>query len=242
MEKSSGLKTLTGTRLAALLLLALLPWPALGAGVVESLSSDTASYVLERFIRLLTQHGERLRQAATTLFIALTTITVVLKGISLALSHGDMTSFASVMVGFLLTTGFFFYLLNHGADFGTAVINSLLEVADTENTGPAELFTLVCRLGSRYATMVEQIKAGFLGSLMLGIPCLYFFFLMCNVCVGYCVLFLCSYSLCIGGVIVLGLGALSYTRYIAVNYLRAVTACGLQLMITVMVCNAGFKS
>ena len=56
MEKSSGLKTLTGTRLAALLLLALLPWPALGAGVVESLSSDTASYVLERFIRLLTQH------------------------------------------------------------------------------------------------------------------------------------------------------------------------------------------
>lgn len=208
---------------------------------LENINLESFNSVTTEFQENISTYTTVIKGAATRLFWTLLTFSLITTGIRLIFISGNVQTFTGVFVKLIITTGIFYFLLDNGPAIGADIIDSLSSITDDRKVGPSELFTICTSLSVKFMNLISEGNLGFFGSLMLALPCLFFFYVMAMVVVRYGVLYLTAYSLCILGVFVLGFGAFNYTREIAVNYLRAILSYALQLMVTILVCNAGFK-
>lgn len=160
-------------------------------------------------------------------------------GIKSIFKDGNMQSFMGDLVKLLLVTGFYYFLLDNGTAIGHSVIDSLTSVTTNSNTGPSELIDLTFNIASN---LNQNISAGLFNAVtgfILRCMVLVFMFIMFLVVIKFTTLFICAHILCICGVFVLGLGAISYTRYIAINFFKSILSMSLELMTTLLVINSG---
>lgn len=213
-------------------------------------SLETALMVEQGVIRTATELfmqeaaavSGRIESAATRLFWILCSIAIVLNGIKLILRDGDLQSFVAVLVRFVLIIGVFEFLLLHGSAIGSSIINSLTSLTAEHGGGPAELADAVIEVSFALLHSIEESSGWFsINKLVMGIFLILFDFILFCVVASCLVLYLFAYLLCVLGVFVLGFGALSFTRPIAVNYLKAVLAVGLELMTMILICNVGVR-
>lgn len=199
------------------------------------------NYVSDTFVDSARIYSEPIKKAAERLFWMLLGIALISTGVRLAFNHGDIASFYSVFVRIILLTGMFYFLLSHGTAIGSSVVDSLSSITNTRGIGPSELLDLTFNTGRALSTAVSKTMYGFSVGITLNIMILIFDIVMFLVTIRYVSLYLTAYIFCICGVFVLGFGAFSYTRELAVNFLRTVFSLSLELMTMILVCNAGFS-
>lgn len=229
------------TKLLVLLLFVIIPAQAC-AETATALSPDgLLNYSTNLFLSSAQQYIHPIKSAAQRLFWLLLLIAVVLHGIKLILNPKTISSFVAIFTQFVLIAGLYYFLLQNGSEIGASIVDSMISITNTSRIGPSEMLDLTFNLGRA----LSEHKAGTLTnipvSIMINAVILIFFIVMFLVTVRYITLYLCSYIFCIIGVFVLGFGALSSTRFIAVNYLRITFSLACELMTMILVCNIGFS-
>src|SRR6516165_162969 len=141
-------------------------------------------------------------------------------------------------------TGFFFWLLLHGASFGNAIVSSLRQIGgDAAGTGqaiyPGDLITLGMKVYQQTLTHVnwlqpESIVAPIIIAIIILIVCaLIAVNMMLLLCAAWIVLY--------AGLIFLGFGGCRWTSDMAINYYRTVLGVGVSLMTMQLIIGIGVK-
>lgn len=220
-------------------LLLLCSFPALAMD--NALTPDgVLNYVADAFIDHARSYSEPIKQAAERLFWGLLGISIVSAGIRMIFRQGDLSSFFAVFIKLIVLTGVFYFLLSNGTKIGSSIVDSLSSITNTRNIGPSEILDVTFNIGRDLNSAVSHSVSGIAASIVVHAMILIFNIVMFLVTIRYVVLYLTAYIFCICGVFVLGFGAFSYTREIAVNYLRIIFSLSLELMTMILVCNAGF--
>lgn len=209
------------------------------ASTWQPVTEGALDFVTGTFLDTVNSYAEPIKRAATRLFWLLLSLSIVWIGCKRIFMPDNIQDLTAVFLRLVVVTGVFLFLLQNGAKIGGDIIDSLISLTDDRRIGPAEMFDLTANLFVRFTDLISNADLSILGSLMLSIPCWVFFYFMTKVIVRFTVLYLTAYSLCVCGIFVLGFGSFAATRNIAVNYLRGIIASALQLMTTILICNAG---
>ena len=227
---------------ALVLALCILCVPALAASGLTD-SSLQPSGVLNRMANAFTLRADRyatpIKDAARSLFWSLTGFALFVNGVKLIFKDGDIQSFAGVMVRMILFVGIFSYLLEKGSYIGITIIDSLSGLTSERNMGPSELLDVVFNSSQRLRQAAENASGSIPSKIGIYLMLIVFDLILFHVVVRYVSLYLNAYVMCVCGVFVLGFGAFSYTRDLAVNYMRLSLSLGLQLMAMTIVCQVG---
>lgn len=208
---------------------------------VELSPDGLLNSLTHEFIDNAKQNAIPIKNAASRLFWILVPIALVVSGIKNIFKDGNIQSFFFDVVMICILTGLFLFLLNNGTEIGESVIDSLTSIIDKKQYGPSELVDLTFNICGTFNKCISNNVFNLLTSITLRILLLGFMLVMFLVVIRFTCIFLCAHILCIAGVFVLGFGAFSYTRAIAVNFLKSVFAIALELMTMIIVVNAGCK-
>lgn len=209
------------------------------------LTSQTASAAIEpngvldevavRFMTAsATWGGTVITNYAAWLFWTLGTISLVWTGGTLILKQADIREFFAEFVRFILTFGFFLWLLRNGPDFATSIIDSLRMIGAQAGGLPRDLtpsepisiaFDIIVKAGESYSitSPIDNLSI-FLITLAI-LAC------MAVVAANVLLALVTAWILVYAGVFVLGgFGGSRWTSDIAINYFKSVLGVALKLM------------
>src|SRR5271165_5448494 len=185
-----------------------------------------------------------LKNAATSMFWILATISLSWTCISMAIKHAEMGEFFAELCRFVMFTGLFFWLLTNGPEFGNDIINSLRTVGgDAAGTGksiyPGDLITLSMQVFQNTLQHVnflqpESIVAPIIIALIILIVC-------ALIAVNMILLLCAAWVVVYAGLIFLGFGGCRWTSDMAINYYRTVLGVGVSLMTMQLIIGIGVK-
>ncbi|HIF6024944.1 P-type conjugative transfer protein TrbL [Vibrio parahaemolyticus] len=170
---------------------------------------------------------------ASWLFWLLGTISLVWTGGNLLLKQADIREFFAEFTRFIITFGFFLWLLRNGPKFAASIIDSLRIIGAQAAGLPRELtpsepisiaFDIITKSSEAYSyTSPFDNLAIFIITLLI---------LVCMTVVAANVLlsFVSAWVLTYAGIFVLGFGGSKWTSDIAINYFRSVLSIALKLM------------
>ncbi|WP_332398870.1 P-type conjugative transfer protein TrbL [Vibrio metschnikovii] len=207
------------------------------------LTSQTASAAIEpngvldevavRFMTASATWGTVITNYAAWLFWTLGTISLVWIGGTLILKQADIREFFAEFVRFILTFGFFLWLLRNGPDFATSIIDSLRTIGaqagglsrDLTPSEPISIaFDIIVKAGKSYSitSPIDNLSI-FLITLAI-LAC------MAVVAANVLLALVTAWILVYAGVFVLGFGGSRWTSDIAINYFKSVLGVALKLM------------
>ncbi|ULF91218.1 P-type conjugative transfer protein TrbL [Vibrio alginolyticus] len=170
---------------------------------------------------------------ASWLFWLLGTISLVWTGGTLLLRQADIREFFAELIRFIMTFGFFLWLLRNGPVFATSIIDSL-RIIGAEAAGlPRELtpsepisiaLDIVAKSGNAYSFSSPFDSLAIFIITLLIVVC------MTIVSANVLVALVSAWVLCYAGIFVLGFGGSRWTSDIAINYFRNVLGLALKLM------------
>ena len=141
-------------------------------------------------------------------------------------------------------TGFFFWLLLHGASFGNAIVSSLRQIGgDAAGTGqaiyPGDLITLGMKVYQQTLTHVNWLQPeSIVAPIMIAVIIL----IVCALIAVNMILLLCAaWIVLYAGLIFLGFGGCRWTSDMAINYYRTVLGVGVSLMTMQLIIGIGVK-
>ncbi|MCR9347224.1 P-type conjugative transfer protein TrbL [Vibrio alginolyticus] len=170
---------------------------------------------------------------ASWLFWLLGTISLVWTGGNLLLKQADIREFFAEFIRFIITFGFFLWLLRNGPKFAASIIDSLRIIGAQAAGLPRELtpsepisiaFDIITKSSEAYSyTSPFDNLAIFIITLLI---------LVCMTVVAANVLLslVSAWVLTYAGIFVLGFGGSKWTSDIAINYFRSVLSIALKLM------------
>ncbi|KUH60663.1 conjugal transfer protein TrbL [Vibrio parahaemolyticus] len=170
---------------------------------------------------------------ASWLFWLLGTISLVWTGGNLLLKQADIREFFAEFTRFIITFGFFLWLLRNGPKFAASIIDSLRIIGAQAAGLPRELtpsepisiaFDIITKSSEAYSyTSPFDNLAIFIITLLI---------LVCMTVVAANVLLslVSAWVLTYSGIFVLGFGGSKWTSDIAINYFRSVLSIALKLM------------
>ncbi|MBT0029308.1 P-type conjugative transfer protein TrbL [Vibrio alginolyticus] len=170
---------------------------------------------------------------ASWLFWLLGTISLVWTGGNLLLKQADIREFFAEFTRFIITFGFFLWLLRNGPKFAASIIDSLRIIGAQAAGLPRELtpsepisiaFDIITKSSETYSyTSPFDNLAIFIITLLI---------LVCMTVVAANVLLslVSAWVLTYAGIFVLGFGGSKWTSDIAINYFRSVLSIALKLM------------
>ena len=170
---------------------------------------------------------------ASWLFWTLGLISLVWTGGTLLLKQADIGEFFAEFTRFIITFGFFLWLLRKGPEFATSIIDSLRIIGAQAAGLPRELtpsepisiaFDIIAKSSEAYSyTSPFDNLAIFIITLLI---------LVCMTVVAANVLLslISAWVLTYAGIFVLGFGGSKWTSDIAINYFRNVLGLALKLM------------
>ncbi|TOB51168.1 P-type conjugative transfer protein TrbL [Vibrio parahaemolyticus] len=207
------------------------------------LTSQTASAAIEpngvldevavRFMIASATWSTVITNHAVWLFWTLGTISLVWTGGTLILKQADMREFFAEFMRFILTFGFFLWLLRNGPDFATSIIDSLRTIGAQAGGLPRDLtpsepisiaFDIIVKAGEYYSITnpIDNLSIFFITLAILA----YMAVVAANVLLALVTAWILIYA----GVFVLGFGGSRWTSDIAINYFKSVLGVALKLM------------
>src|SRR6516164_4707880 len=226
----------------ALLLLLLLALPAAYAQSVDMHS--VVDTLLSKYKSAGQTWANTIEQAATNLFWLLATISLGWTCISMAIKQSDLVEIVAELCRFIMFTGFFFWLLLHGASFGNAIVSSLRQVGgDAAGTGqaiyPGDLTTLGMKVYQQTLTHVNWLQPE---SIVAPIIVAVIILIVCALIAVNMILLLCAaWIVLYAGLIFLGFGGCRWTSDMAINYYRAMLGIGVALMTMQLIIGIGVQ-
>ena len=188
---------------------------------------------IDRYMEEASKWEPRIKQAARTMFWILATISMVFTfAFMFAKGNTSLGDFFGEFLRFIVTTGFFYWLLDNGSAIAKAIIKSFgqlgLEASSTyqSDLSPSHLISFALDLIVRSCgSFGEQDIATSVIALLLSIAIAVLF----GIIASMMVLLLCSaWVLVYAGVIYLGFGGGRWTSDIAINYFKTVLGLAVQ--------------
>lgn len=207
--------------------------PAVVAPARAAAADKILDATIDRYMEEAARWEPRIKQAAKTMFWILATISMVFTfAFMFAKGNTSLGDFFGEFLRFIVTTGFFYWLLDNGSAIAKAIITSFaklgLEASSTyqSDLSPSNLISFAFDLIIRACdTFGEQDIATSIIALLLSIAIAVLF----SIIASMMVLLLCSaWVLVYAGVIYLGFGGGRWTSDIAINYFKTVLGLAVQ--------------
>jgi type IV secretion system protein TrbL len=185
-----------------------------------------------------------IKQAATSIFWILATISFSWTCISMAIKRAEMGEFFAELCRFIMFTGLFFWLLTNGSAFANDVITSLWKVGvDAAGTGnsfyPGDVITLSMQVFQNTLQHVNFLQPE---SIVAPIVIAIIILIVCALIAVNMILLLCAaWVVVYAGLIFLGFGGCRWTSDMAINYYRTVLGVGVSLMTMQLIIGIGIK-
>ncbi|MDH0074143.1 P-type conjugative transfer protein TrbL [Stenotrophomonas maltophilia] len=188
-----------------------------------------------------------LRSIALSLFGGLAVISIAWTFIKIALQKNDFSAFVPTMTMQILTLGFFLYLVENGTAVATMILKSFeLSGQRVGNTGPiTPSWVVINGFDSCFRIIEKVVDMSLSDSVSLGLP-----LVLCGIGLVLCftavaILLLVttieSFFVLYGGIILLGFGALPWTRDIPKNYLIYAINVGVKIFVLSLVVSIGVE-
>lgn len=224
-----------------MLLLLVLPWGvAYGAPASDPLLHLSIADIVALYQRELISLHTEITMLASRLLYGLTLISVIFTGINLIFSRsGNFQLFFLYMVKLLLTIGIFQFLIIHGFQIASDIINSITALAyhGPDDPGYVSIMGILkdfFLLANEFAESLSTRNILFFCFFM--IP---FFIIIVILIVNFIVNYITAFLISSIGVLVVGFGAFGITRGLAINFLHLVLALGLRLFTLCFIFRAG---
>ncbi len=207
--------------------------PAVAVPARAAAAEKILDATIDRYMEEAARWEPRIKQAAKTMFWILATISMVFTfAFMFAKGNTGLGDFFGEFLRFIVTTGFFYWLLDNGSAIAKAIITSFaqlgLEASSTyqSDLSPSNLISFALDLIVRSCgTFGEQDIATSVIALLLSIAIAVLF----GIIAAMMVLLLCSaWVLVYAGVIYLGFGGGRWTSDIAINYFKTVLGLAVQ--------------
>jgi type IV secretion system protein VirB6/type IV secretion system protein TrbL len=183
----------------------------------------------------------------TTIENAATRLFWLLAAISLGwtcIKQADLVEIVAELCRFIMFTGFFLWLLLHGATFANAIINSLRQVGgDAAGTGQAIFPGKLINLGMQvYQQTLQRVNWLQPESIVAPIIIAVIILIVCALIAVNIMLLLCAaWIVLYAGLIFLGFGGCRWTSDMAINYYRTVLGVGVSLMTMQLIIGIGVQ-
>jgi len=203
--------------------------------------------IQEQYMQKAVTWEKGLRSIALSLFGGLAVISIAWTFIKISLQKNDFSAFVPTMTMQILTLGFFLYLVENGTEVATMILRSF-EMAGQRvgNTGPiTPSWVVINGFDSCFRIIEKVIDMSLSDSISLGLP-----LVLCGIALVLCfvavaILLLVttieSYFVLFGGIILLGFGALPWTRDIPKNYLIYSINVGVKIFVLSLVVSIGVE-
>lgn len=186
-----------------------------------------------RFMEASSTWATVITNYASNLFWSLGTISLVWTGGTLLLKQADIREFFAEFVRFIITFGFFLWLLRNGPAIATSIIDSLRMIG-AEASGLSRELTPSEPISIAFDILVKSSHSlsftSPFDSLAIFIITLLILACMAVVSANVLLTLVSAWVLCYGGIFVLGFGSSRWTSDIAINYFRSVLGLALKLM------------
>lgn len=203
--------------------------------------------IQEQYMQKAVTWEKGLRSIALSLFGGLAVISIAWTFIKIALQKNDFSAFVPTMTMQILTLGFFLYLVENGTAVGTMILKSFeLSGQRVGNTGPiTPSWVVINGFDSCFRIIEKVVDFSLSDSVSLGLP-----LVLCGLALVACftavaILLLVttieSYFVLYGGIILLGFGALPWTRDIPKNYLIYAINVGVKIFVLSLVVSIGVE-
>ncbi len=207
--------------------------PAVAAPSRAAAAEKILDATIDRYMEAAAQWEPRIKQAAKSMFWILATISMVFTfAFMFAKGNTSLGDFFGEFLRFIVTTGFFYWLLDNGSAIAKSLITSFaqlgLQASSTyqADLSPSNLISFALDLIVRSCgSFGEQDIATSVIALLLSIAIAVLF----GIIAAMMVLLLCSaWVLVYAGVIYLGFGGGRWTSDIAINYFKTVLGLAMQ--------------
>ena len=207
--------------------------PAVVAPARAAAAEKILDATIDRYMEEAAKWEPRIKQAAKTMFWILATISMVFTfAFMIARGNVGLGDFFGEFLRFIVTVGFFFWLLNNGSEIAKAIIKSFgqlgMEASSTyqADLSPSNLVSFALELiGRACSTFGEQDIATSVVALLLSIVIAVLF----GIIAAMMVQLLCTaWVLVYAGTVVLGFGGGRWTQDIAINYFKTVLGLAIQ--------------
>ncbi len=207
--------------------------PAVAAPSRAAAAEKILDATIDRYMEAAAQWEPRIKQAAKSMFWILATISMVFTfAFMFAKGNTSLGDFFGEFLRFIVTTGFFYWLLDNGSAIAKSIITSFgqlgLQASSTyqADLSPSNLISFALDLIVRACgSFGEQDIATSVIALLLSIAIAVLF----GIIAAMMVLLLCSaWVLVYAGVIYLGFGGGRWTSDIAINYFKPVVGLAMQ--------------
>jgi type IV secretion system protein TrbL len=185
-----------------------------------------------------------LKNAATSIFWILATISLSWTCISMAIKRAEMGEFFAELCRFIMFTGLFFWLLTNGPEFANDVITSLWKIGgEASGTGnsiyPGTLIDLAMQVFQNTIKHVNFLQPE---SIVAPIVIALIILIVCALTAVNMILLLCAaWVVVYAGLIFLGFGGCRWTSDMAINYYRTILGVGVSLMTMQLIIGLGIS-
>jgi type IV secretion system protein TrbL len=205
-----------------------------GSGFIDNISQQYSSSA-QQWVKSIQGH-------AIPLFWTLATISAVWSFIQLALRQADLADLFGTAVRFLLSTLFFYWILQNGSTFAMDILKSTLQLANgaTGNSVNAAAFA---NLGLQIFVSVSAKVS--IWNPVVGVAAVIVAILilvaLALIAVNLILVNCETYIMMAGGIILLAFGATEWTRDMSISYYRHLLAVGLKQLVTLLLAGIAFN-
>jgi type IV secretion system protein VirB6/type IV secretion system protein TrbL len=198
--------------------------------------------VVDEFAKYAGQWKDKITTAATYLFWALVTISMIWTFGIMALRQADLMEFFAELMKFVIFTGFFLWLLENGPAFSMAIINSLMQLGG-QASGTSDYFTPSKIVDIGFEILFKAIEKSSVWAPVDSALCILAAFIillmMALIAINMLMLVITAWVLAYAGIFILGFGGSRWTSDIAITYYKQVLGIGVQIFTMVLIIGVG---
>lgn len=220
------------------------------SGVASAAEGKVSVYAVDRMIDIFKDESAKwvtyFQQQAKWLFWVLATISLVMKFVPKAASgfKGDFGDFFTDMLQYIITTGFFYWLLLEGPTHAHDIIESFRIMGTEASMGKAKEALspngiLVQGLKLFQFALKGISKCGIIDGLSLVFGTIMTLVVFVLIAAKMSVLLVGAWLTAYGGVIYLGFGGSSITRDMAINYIKGILGMAVKVMAFTLIVGIG---
>jgi len=198
--------------------------------------------ILNRFQQTSSTWERKITDYASWLFWSLALISMIWTYSLMALQRLDIQAFFAETVGFLITTGFFYWLLINGPAIASSIIKSLRQMAAEasglhQNVSPSGIVDIGFDIASKVVdnSSIWSPAATTVGLIIAAIILV----VLALVAVNMLLILISAWVIIYGGIFLLGFGGGRWTQDIAINYYKTVLGIAVQAFAMVLIVGIG---
>jgi type IV secretion system protein TrbL len=173
---------------------------------------------------------------AESLFWMLAVISAVWTFVVLVLREGDLADFVGAAVRFIITTMFFYWLLDQGPVFANKILASTLQLANDASGMESLSYGDFAHLGIKIfmdtanAITMWNVPQGVLGAAVGILVLIALALITVNIVLVTCE----TWIMLSAGLVFLGFGAAEWTRELSISYFKHLLAVGIKQFVTLL--------